>query len=133
MKNELIKAIADYMNEAWKTHAPEVKEEDLIGSGAIYYMNGNDGTDFDWNVNDHLCEFMMFYKSTEYGFIKVYVNANGIINGYLYKDDGNAPAIHLEPEKVNFEDVKKLYNLLLRKADCELLYNASLKEIGFEF
>lgn len=133
MKNELIKTIADYMKAAWKAHAPEVKEEDLVESGAIYYMNSNDGTDFDWEVNGHLCEFMMFHKETKYGFIKVYVSSNGTISGYLYKDKGNAPAIHLEPKEVEKKDVAVLYELLLDNADCELLYNVTLGEIGFEY
>ena len=50
------------------------KEYPVIGNeldGKIYYMNGNDGTDFDWEANDRLCEFMVFHEN-EYGYIKNY-------------------------------------------------------------
>ena len=36
---------------------------ELLDNGAVFYMNGNDGTDFDWQVNNHLCEFFTYYDN----------------------------------------------------------------------
>lgn len=64
-----------------------VDDEKLCDGGKIYYMNGNDSTEFDWSVNDCLCEFMVFWKTSEVGYIKVSVNKSGVANWYVY-DDG---------------------------------------------
>ena len=52
----------------------EIREEyPIIGNeldGKIYYMNGNDGTDFDWKCNERICEFMVFHEN-EMGYIKL--------------------------------------------------------------
>ena len=95
MSKKLLAEVIEYMNQEASRLAPEVKAEELCDNGAIYYMNGNDGTAFDWSCNDRLCEFYKFYKSTEYGFIKVFVNKNGYLDGYLYKDSGKANGIEL--------------------------------------
>lgn len=63
-----------------------LKEEDLYDNGAIYYMNGNDGTDFDYQANGRTCEFYVFFKD-EVGAIKCFVNKDNIC-AYVYdKED----------------------------------------------
>ena len=42
---------------------PSITDDMLCNNGAIYYMNGNDSTEFDWNMNDRLCEFFVFHKN----------------------------------------------------------------------
>lgn len=86
---ELFDKIRDYFMEARKL-MPEITDDMLCDEGdgeKIYYMNGNDGTSFDWFCNNRLCEFLMFYKSTEMGFIKVFVNSDDTITGYMYKEN----------------------------------------------
>ena len=77
----------------------EVKEKyPIIGNeldGKIYYMNGNDGTDFDWNCNDHVCEFMVFHEN-EMGYIKLMVYKDNEINVYVYADGGMHPTNELK-------------------------------------
>ena len=58
--------------------------------GKIYYMNGNDGTDFDWDMNDRLCEFMVFHEN-EFGYIKMCVNKDNTIDVYVFPDGGWHP------------------------------------------
>lgn len=41
---------------------PNVTDDMLDTNGAIYYMNGNDSTPFDWNCNNRLCEFLFSIK-----------------------------------------------------------------------
>ena len=63
-----------------------LKAEDLYDNGAIYYMNGNDGTDFDYQANGRTCEFYVFFKD-EVGAIKCFVDKDDIC-AYVYdKED----------------------------------------------
>lgn len=77
MKNgkTLIDKVMKVIEDTRKKY-PQITDDMLYGRGAIYYMNGNDGTFFDWTVNDRCCEFFVFYRSTELGFIKLFVNSN---------------------------------------------------------
>ena len=56
-----IEKVKEYVNSA-RAEFPEITNELLDNDGKIYYMNGNDGTDFDWDWNDRLCEFVVFGK-----------------------------------------------------------------------
>lgn len=47
---ETIDKIKDYFKEIRDTHS-ETTNDSLYEDGKIYYMNGNDGTDFDWKIN----------------------------------------------------------------------------------
>ena len=79
----MLKQIVEIINEIRK-------EYPIIGNeldGKIYYMNGNDGTDFDWNCNDRVCEFMVFHEN-EYGYIKLMVYKDKTIQAYIYADGG---------------------------------------------
>ena len=117
MSKKLLKEVIEYMNAEASKIAPEVKAEELCENGAVYYMNGNDGTQFDWSWNDNLCEFYKFYKSTEYGFIKVYVNKNGYLSGYLYKNEGRADAIVLERKYWGENKARQLRYFIQKKTD----------------
>jgi len=39
---------------------PHVNAEDLEENGAVYYMNGKNGTEFDWYVNKKVSDFFVF-------------------------------------------------------------------------
>ena len=54
-----LRAIADRERARF---LPEVTDQDLEKSGALFYMNGQNGTEFDWYVNDRLPSFMVFYN-----------------------------------------------------------------------
>jgi len=97
---EIIQGIMDFIVEERTRLAPEVQNEDLTDNGSVYYMNGNDGTDFDFNTNGRTCEFMQFYKSTELGCVKVYLTENGIITGYLWRNEGRGGGISLSDKKL---------------------------------
>ena len=86
--NSILKKISNVIEDKIK-ELPDVKKEDLEENGKIYYMNGNDGTDFDWFVNDRLCEFMCFYEENKQGAIKVNLMKSGVLEVFLYKDKGN--------------------------------------------
>lgn len=52
----------------------------LLNNGGIVYANANDGTLFDYQVNNCLCEFMIYYD-TQWGAIKISVCREKI---YIY-------------------------------------------------
>jgi hypothetical protein len=132
--NELIQIVRDYFAEARKL-MPEVTDDMLCDEGdgeKIYYMNGNDGTDFDWQVNNRLCEFFMFYKENEYGFIKVFVQKDGTIVGYLYGDKGHADPVKLPVKNISKDDAKCFMNLMYQNADRQDKWDKPISQIDFE-
>ena len=82
----MLKQIVDVVNKIRK-------EYPIIGNeldGKIYYMNGNDGTAFDWNCNERVCEFMVFHEN-EMGYIKLMVYKDNTMRAYIYADGGMHP------------------------------------------
>lgn len=63
-----------------------VDKSRLYDNGAIYYMNGNDGTDFDFNCNDRACEFYMYWPSED-GALKLLLSKDKIIMYYYPEED----------------------------------------------
>lgn len=62
----------------WIINEKEIDRSRLIGSGAIHYMNANDGTGFDYSANDRSCEFYVFWKTHD-GAIKLVVGRTKMI------------------------------------------------------
>lgn len=110
---------------------PFITDEDLLENSAIFYMNGNDGTDFDWNANEHTSEFYMYHEN-EIGFIKLYVNKGDTYTAYVYPN-GEMSAV--ETIRGNLDEGDSLYlaALLYRKADREYIYDATIDEIDFSY
>ena len=107
----------------------EVREEyPIIGNeldGKIYYMNGNDGTDFDWNCNERVCEFMVFHEN-EMGYIKLMVYNDNLITIYVYADGGMHPTKELE--RHYYKNPLELANFLYRTFDMNGLWDESIEE-----
>ena len=110
---------------------PLIKDEDLRSNGAIYYMNGNDGTDFDWDANDHTSEFYI-YHSNEIGFIKLYVNKDDTYTAYVYPN-GEMKAVATVRGNLDEGDGLYLATILYRKADRLYIYDAIIDEIDFSY
>ena len=82
--------------EFMRKEYPEITDDMLYTEDSdenIFYMNGNDETPFDFAVNNRLCEFMLFYKSTSLGFIKIFISTDDYIQGYLYPEEGQGTPI----------------------------------------
>ncbi len=117
----MLKQIVDVVNE--------IREEyPIIGNeldGKIYYMNGNDGTDFDWNYNERTCEFVVFHEN-EMGYIKLDVNTNNDINAYVYADGGMLPSAEIKTKFVG--DAKVLAMMLHETFDKHGLWDETIEE-----
>lgn len=112
----------------------EIREEyPIIGNeldGKIYYMNGNDGTDFDWTCNGRTCEFMMFNEK-EMGYIKLTVDDESNVYVYVYQDGGMLPTKELTRHYDN--NPLELANYLYRVFDMNGLWDETIEEhIGVE-
>ncbi|MBR1773545.1 MAG: DUF2185 domain-containing protein [Eubacterium sp.] len=119
------------IRNAMKENMPEVSSDTLEEDGKVYYMNGKDGTEYDWFVNDHLPTFMVFYNDeNNLGAAKatVYTDAGMVI--YLYDEKGN----HLAKEVQTFLDIDesellKLAVCLRCNADDKKIWDAALDRI----
>lgn len=117
----MLKQIVDVVNEI-------KKEYPIIGNeldGKIYYMNGNDGTDFDWKCNERVCEFMVFHEN-EMGYIKLMVYNDSLIRIYVYADGGMHPTKELE--RHYYKNPLELANFLYRTFDMDDLYDEPIED-----
>lgn len=130
MRVYTIEKIKEYIAKA-RELAPNVTNDMLDSNGAIYYMNGNDGTDFDWNCNDRLCEFMVFGKN-EMGFVKVCVNKNDTIDGWMYEDFGMRPTHTLEVAKLDDGEAEKFACQMYQIADARSIWDVKIDSLDFE-
>ena len=104
------------------------KEYPIIGNeldGKIYYMNGNDGTDFDWNCNERVCEFMVFHEN-EMGYIKLMVYKDNTIQAYIYADGGMHPTN--EKELTYNGDVRAFAIHLYEVFDDNNIYDEAIED-----
>ena len=110
---------------------PLVTDEDLSEGGAIYYMNGNDGTFFDWHTNGNTCEFYMLHDN-KVGFIKLYVNVDDTYTAYTYPN-GEMCSVETISGDLNDGDALYLATILYRKADKDYTYDANINKIDFSY
>ena len=109
---------------------PNITDNMLDTNGAIHYMNGNDGTSFDWNCNNRLCEFYVFHKN-EIGFIKAFVNRDNTIDMYIYEDGGMKPTYKFTEEMENLS-AKSFAILMDYIADREYKYDRPIDELDWD-
>ena len=58
--NRILSDIVSVIKDELSNNLLDVKQSDLENDGAVFYMNGKNGTEFDWFVNEHLPSFMVF-------------------------------------------------------------------------
>lgn len=109
---------------------PNITDDMLDNNGAIYYMNGNDSTRFDWNCNNRLCEFYVYHKN-EIGFIKAFVNRDNTIDMYIYEDAGMIPTYEFTEEMENLK-ANSFANLMNYIADDENLWDRPINELDWD-
>lgn len=109
---------------------PNITDDMLDANGAIYYMNGNDSTPFDWNCNDRLCEFYVFHKN-EMGFIKAMVNRDNTIDMMIYEDAGMKPTYKFTEDMDNLE-ASDFANLMNYITDEEKLWNRPIDTLDWD-
>lgn len=87
--NEILNEIRRLINESWSMYLPHVKAEALEENGAVYYMNGKNGTEFDWYVNGKVSDFFVFYNDeNNLGAVKLTLYRDGGVLVYIYDEHG---------------------------------------------
>lgn len=122
----MLKIVHELMAKVRKQF-PEITDDMLCDDGSIFYFNGNDGTQFDWEWNDHLCEFFIFHKESEKGFIKMYINKDGSVESYVYLDQGKAEAIHIPVTEISPAKVRQMKNYLVKNYDNQGRYDSIIE------
>ena len=131
MKGYEFKKEVERIFEMARKVCPDVTDEMLDDNGAIYYMNGNEGTPFDWKVNGRLCEFFIYHKN-EAGFIKTYIHKDNTFLVYVYEDGGQKPtheAIKGVLQTVEASSFAEVMNCI---ADARGLYNMPINELDWD-
>lgn len=117
--NKILEQIEKHMLDTLKANLPDVSKGDLEKNGTVFYMNGQNGTAFDWYVNDRLSNFYIFYSDREnLGAVKGMLYKDGTLDVYTFGSKG-----HDKPVETQYRldaDEKDIFNLavlLTKKAD----------------
>lgn len=105
--------IKSYIEDAIKAHP--IKEEGKTYEPVVHYMNGNDGTKFDWDANARTCEFFVFYKSKEaLGYIKVYATKRGTLEGYVWDTERYTDGVELTPAPIGIDKARAIKRMCMK-------------------
>ena len=130
--NKILAEIVRKMGECLNAYLPEISCSDLEEDGTVYYMNGKNGTEFDWHVNDRLSNFMVFYDDEDkLGAVKASVYRDGGMLIYVYGDQGRSIRKEIKDIflDVTEEEMLKLAVRLRTSADDKRIWDASVQKI----
>lgn len=133
--NKILEEIKKIISDNLSENLPEVKLDELEENGAVYYMNGKNGTEFDWFVNEHLPNFMVFYNDeNNLGAAKLSIYDDGGILLYIYGDRGNTVVDEIKTSiDVTKEEMLHLAVILKNTADDNKIWDANIDNINTEF
>lgn len=96
--------VRDLMNKYIEEYHIDVSRLLTEKGSYIFYMNGNDGTDFDYLCNDRVCEFGCFYSSSQMYAIKCFVCKSGSIEFIIYDEENPQEILGKEVETLDSFD-----------------------------
>lgn len=130
--NRILNEIKKIIDSNRELYLPHVKISDLENDGEIYYMNGKDGTEFDWYVNDKLPPFMVFYNDeANLGAIKLLLYNDGGAVVYIYDEKGKKLLKEVNTNlDVNETDLFELAVILKNEADEKNIWGAGIESIN---
>ena len=130
--NRILNKVKEIIDSNIKLYLPHVKSSDLENGGEIYYMNGKDGTEFDWYVNDKLPPFMVFYNDEEnLGAVKLLLYNDGGIVIYIYDEKGKKLIKEVNTDlDENETDLFELAVILRNEADDHNIWGAGIESIN---
>ena len=123
-----IKALID---KSISEYLPDVQSGDLEENGSIYYMNGKNGTEFDWYVNEHISDFMVFYNDEKnLGAVKFTLYTDGKVLVYIYGDKGNTVVQKIETSiNITEQEILILAIILKKSADDKRIFDKDINKI----
>lgn len=101
-------------------------DKDTILDG-MYYLNGNDSTEFDILVNGNICELAYIYKS-EYIAVKSYLCTNGVLWIYTFNDKKECIDNHKIKNFINYDEFVEFSSNIYEYTDFIDKYDEILDE-----
>lgn len=129
--NRILCEIKKIVDKNAALYLPHVKNSELEDGGAVFYMNGQNGTEFDWYVNGRLPYFMVFYGDKDnLGAVKLALYNTGEAQVYLYGEKGKK-LVKAEKEHLDIgqTDMLKLAAALTREADDKKIWDSAIDRI----
>ena len=129
--HKVLSEIKEIINKSIREYLPDVRSGDLEENGNIYYMNGKNGTEFDWYVNEHISDFIVFYNDeANLGAVKLTLYVDGNILIYVYGDKGNTIVQKLETAiDITEQEMLGLAVLLKKEADDKKIFDKAIDMI----
>lgn len=130
--NNILNAIKQLITESRTMYLPHVKTEDLEENGAVYYMNGKNGTEFDWYVNNKISDFFVFYNDkNNLGAVKLTLYCDGGILIYVYDEKGKKLIKEVKTYLDKSTDELFQFAVLLRnEMDDNKIWDANIENIN---
>ena len=127
--NKIFEQVDHYMHEALKKGLPDIKPCELEKDGAVFYMNGKNGTAFDWYVNEHFPNFFIFYNDKEnLGAVKATLYTDGGLTIYVYGEKGHAEPVTFEEQvEATAEELLDLAVMLTENADSKRIWDDDIR------
>ena len=128
--SKVVNYVLEEIQELLKEAAEEcgMAEKGLTNTD-MYYMNGNDGTEFDWHCNYRVCEFALQYPEelTDMLAARLMVGRDGNATLYMYEPDAVSPFKELEYEdKFDEDDIKMLAEYLEDTRDNKKIWDKKI-------
>ncbi|MCI8509145.1 MAG: DUF2185 domain-containing protein [Lachnospiraceae bacterium] len=129
--NKILNEIRRLVNENREMYLPHIKSEALEENGAVYYMNGKNGTEFDWYVNNKISDFFVFYNDeNNLGAVKLTLYCGGDVLIYIYDESGRSLIkeiiTHVEASE---DDIFTFAVLLKNVMDNNKIWDANIDSI----
>ena len=130
--NRILNEIKEIIKQNITEYLPDVRPCDLEDGGTVYYMNGKNGTEFDWYVNEHLPSFMVFYNDEQnLGAVSLSIYTDGGILLYIYGDKGNKIIKEIKTSiEVTENELFNLAVILKSEADDKKVWDSSIDRIN---
>ena len=129
--HKVLSEIKAIINKSIREYLPDIGSEDLEGNGKVYYMNGKNGTEFNWYVNEHISDFMVFYNDeANLGAVKLTLYVDGNILIYVYGDKGNTLVQKIETSiNITEQEMLNLAVILRKEADDKKIFDKAIDMI----
>ena len=130
--HKIIQQIKDIIATGLKEHLPEVLVSDYENDGAVFYMNGKNGAEFDWYVNEKISDFMVFYDDeSKLGAAKLTIYDAGDILMYIYGDKGKSMVQEVKTYlDVTKEEMLDLAVLLKNEGEDKDIWDGDIDSIN---
>ncbi len=125
--NILLQKVCDFLEEARVKH--NISKENLEKNGSVIYANGNDGTDFDWAINNRLCEFGYGVKDGSVWAFKLHIYKDGQGDMYCYPNGESVPIDTITKQIMTDIEAAELKDLMQKNADDKGVWDRTLEEI----